>query len=65
MIDSRKRKGKVKVSGLNLLSSQSAFLSAKNERKVTKMPFENLLGIKRIIKVTCDSVFSVHFKPQG
>ena len=48
MIDSRKRKGKVKVSGLNLLSSQSAFLSAKNERKVTKMPFENLLGIKRI-----------------
>ena len=54
MIDSRKRKGKVKVSGLNLLSSKSAFLSA-NRRKVTKMrsiekrPSENLLGIKKFI----------------
>ena len=61
MMDSRKRKGKVKVSGLNLLSSESAFLSA-NQRKVTKMrstekktPFENLLCIKRIIEVKPES----------
>ena len=56
MIVSRKRKGKVKASGLNLLSSQNAFLSA-NHRKVTKMrstekrPLKNLLGITIRIQI--------------